>query len=219
MPNLSMKNIARKRRTSDSGSYFNCNRRRTSASFYSGRRIRHHIRWLFCIKRTSEKVAVVGAGYIAVELAGVLQQLGSETYLFVRKHAPLRNFDPLLTDTLTEIIEQSDMTLHKHAVPQKVEKNPDGSLTLSLEDGRTETVDTLIWAIGRKPVIQGLQIEKAGVELLESGHIAVDKFQNTNVAGIYAVGDVTGHYELTPVAIAAGRRLSERLFNNKKMHI
>ncbi|MBC8863215.1 FAD-dependent oxidoreductase, partial [Escherichia coli] len=71
----------------------------------------------------------------------------------------------LLTDTLTEIIEQSDMMLHKHAVPQKVEKNPDGSLTLSLEDGRTETVDTLIWAIGRKPVIQGLQIEKAGVKL------------------------------------------------------
>lgn len=67
-------------------------------------------------------MAVVGAGYIAVELAGVLQQLGSETHLFVRKHAPLRNFDPLLTDTLTEIIEQSDMTLHKHAVPQKVEK-------------------------------------------------------------------------------------------------
>lgn len=90
---------------------------------------------------------------------------------------------------------------------------------MSLEDGRTETVDTLIWAIGRKPVIKGLQIEKSGVELLESGHIAVDKFQNTNVAGIYAVGDVTGHYELTPVAIAAGRRLSERLFNNKKMHI
>lgn len=77
----------------------------------------------FCIKRTSEKVAVVGAGYIAVELAGVLQQLGSETHLFVRKHAPLRNFDPLLTDTLTEIIEQSDMTLHKHAIPQKVEKS------------------------------------------------------------------------------------------------
>ncbi|CCQ20313.1 Glutathione reductase [Listeria monocytogenes N53-1] len=104
-------------------------------------------------------MAVVGAGYIAVELAGVLQQLGSETHLFVRKHAPLRNFDPLLTDTLTEIIEQSDMTLHKHAIPQKVEKNPDGSLTLSLEDGRTETVDTLIWAIGRKPVIKDLQIE------------------------------------------------------------
>ncbi|HBJ9220119.1 TPA: glutathione-disulfide reductase [Listeria monocytogenes] len=170
----------------------------------------------FALKELPKKVAVVGAGYIAVELAGVLQQLGSETHLFVRKHAPLRNFDPLLTDTLTEIIEQSDMMLHKHAVPQKVEKNPDGSLTLSLEDGRTETVDTLSWAIGRKPVIQGLQIEKAGVKLLESGHIAVDKFQNTNVAGIYAVGDVTGHYELTPVAIAAGRRLSERLFNNKK---
>lgn len=76
----------------------------------------------FALKELPKKVAVVGAGYIAVELAGVLQQLGSETHLFVRKHAPLRNFDPLLTDTLTEIIEQSDMTLHKHAIPQKVEK-------------------------------------------------------------------------------------------------
>lgn len=170
----------------------------------------------FDLKQLPKKVAVVGAGYIAVELSGVLNQLGSETHLFVRKHAPLRNFDPLLTETLTEIIEQSNMILHKHATPEKVEKNADGTLTLYLEDGRTETVDTLIWAIGRKPVINGLQIEKAGVELLESGHIAVDKFQNTNVRGIYAVGDVTGHYELTPVAIAAGRRLSERLFNNKE---
>lgn len=90
---------------------------------------------------------------------------------------------------------------------------------MSLEDGRTETVDTLIWAIGRKPVIKDLQIENAGVELLESGHIAVDKFQNTNVAGIYAVGDVTGHYELTPVAIALAAVYQNAFSITKKMHI
>ncbi|EUJ28038.1 glutathione reductase [Listeria floridensis FSL S10-1187] len=169
----------------------------------------------FALKELPKRVAVVGAGYIAVELAGVLEALGAETHLFVRKHAPLRSFDPMISETLVELMEKSGPTLHTNAVPQEVIKNQDGSLTLVLEDGRKTTVDKLIWAIGRKPVTETLDIEKSGVELDEFGYVKVDKYQNTNVDGIYAVGDVTGHVELTPVAIAAGRRLSERLFNGK----
>nr|GME07186.1 SuhB [Ipomoea batatas] len=106
-------------------------------------------------------------------------------------------------------------TLHTEATPKAVVKNADGSLTLQLENGSEYTVDCLVWAIGRVPETDSLNIEAAGVALDEKGYIKVDKFQNTNVPGVYAVGDNTGAVELTPVAVAAGRRLSERLFNNK----
>ncbi|PLV57816.1 glutathione-disulfide reductase [Erwinia sp. B116] len=169
----------------------------------------------FDLKAMPERTAVVGAGYIAIEIAGVLNALGSETHLFVRKHAPLRSFDPLIVDTLLEVIITEGPTLHTEAVPKAVVKNADGSLTLQLEDGREQTVDSLIWAIGREPMTDNLNIEAAGVKLNEKGYISVDKYQNTSVEGVYAVGDNTGAVELTPVAVAAGRRLSERLFNNK----
>ncbi|AWX15741.1 glutathione-disulfide reductase [Mergibacter septicus] len=170
---------------------------------------------VFALTELPKRVAIVGAGYIAVELAGVLHNLGVETHLFVRKHAPLRNFDPLIVDTLVEIMQQEGPTLHSHAIPKEVIKNPDGSLTLKLENGSEQTVDCLVWAIGRVPMTDNLNLSAAGVEVDEKGYIKVDKYQNTNIQGIYAVGDNTGAIELTPVAVAAGRRLSERLFNNK----
>ncbi|MGJ3436411.1 glutathione-disulfide reductase [Serratia sp. Je.1.23.a] len=169
----------------------------------------------FALEALPQRTAVVGAGYIAVELAGVLNALGSKTHLFVRKHGPLRSFDPLLTETLVEVMNDEGPTLHTQAIPTAVVKNQDGSLTLKLEDGREQTVDCLIWAIGREPANDKLNVEMAGVELDEKGYVKVDKYQNTNVPGVYAVGDNTGAVELTPAAVAAGRRLSERLFNNK----
>ena len=169
----------------------------------------------FALRELPKRVAVVGAGYIAVEIAGVMHALGAETHLVVRKHAPLRSFDPMLVDTLLEVIKSEGPELHTQAVPQRVEKHADGSLTLHLEDGRSLHVDCLIWAIGRKPATDRLNLDASGVELDDRGYIRVDMYQNTNVPGVYAVGDNTGRIELTPVAVAAGRRLSERLFNNK----
>lgn len=169
----------------------------------------------FALHELPKRVAVVGAGYIAVEIAGVMHALGAETHLVVRKHAPLRSFDPMLVDTLLEVIKTEGPELHTQAVPQRVEKHADGSLTLHLEDGRSLHVDCLIWAIGRKPATDRLNLDASGVELDDRGYIRVDMYQNTNVPGVYAVGDNTGRIELTPVAVAAGRRLSERLFNNK----
>lgn len=166
-------------------------------------------------KTLPDRVAIVGAGYIAVELAGLLESFEVETHLFVRKEQPLRKFDALLSETLTEIMDKSALHLHKQAVPKEVVKNEDGSLTLYLENGESQTVDALIWAIGRKPHFDKLALDKAGVRLTDKGYIQVDKYQNTTTEHIYAVGDVTGKFELTPVAIAAGRRLSERLFNGK----
>ncbi len=169
----------------------------------------------FELTERPDRVAVVGAGYIAVELAGVLHALGSETHLLVRKHKPLRSFDDMLSDTLVEIMEAEGPALHTHAIPSKVVKEEDGSLTLHIEDGRSFNVDTLIWAIGRSPKTADINLESTGIEVNQRGYIPVDKFQNTSVPGIYAVGDNIGKVELTPVAVAAGRRLSERLFNNK----
>ena len=171
---------------------------------------------VFALTELPKRAAVVGAGYIAVELAGVLNSLGVETHLFVRKHAPLRNFDPMMVETLIESMQQDGITLHTHAIPKEVVKNTDGSVTLNLEDGREQRVDCLIWAIGREPATDKINLQAVGVETNERGFIKVDKYQNTNVPGIYAVGDIIeGGIELTPVAVAAGRRLSERLFNNK----
>ena len=169
----------------------------------------------FALDEMPKRTAVVGAGYIAVELAGVLNALGSETHLFVRRDMPLRSFDPLLAETLVEVMQAEGPTLHRQAIPQAVEKNADGSLTLKLQDGGSQTVDCLVWAIGREPDTSGLGLAAAGVTLDEHGYVKVDKYQNTNVPGIYAVGDITGQLELTPVAVAAGRRLSERLFNGR----
>ncbi|MFS1539940.1 MAG: glutathione-disulfide reductase [Candidatus Phlomobacter fragariae] len=169
----------------------------------------------FQLTSLPKRVAIVGAGYIAVELAGVLNALGSETHLFVRQHAPLRHFDPMVVKSLVGIMKNEGLTLHTESIPKAVIKNFDGSLTLQLENGKAQTVDTLIWAIGREPMTDNLGLDLAGIERDSKGYIKVDKFQNTNVERVYAVGDNTGAVELTSVAVAAGRRLSERLFNNK----
>ncbi|MDU2963476.1 MAG: FAD-dependent oxidoreductase, partial [Streptococcus salivarius] len=110
---------------------------------------------------------------------------------------------------------KSGPTLHTHANATEVVKNADDSLTISFDNGETITVDCLIWAIGRAANTSGFGLEKTGVKLTEKGTIYSDEFENTSVPGIYALGDVTGKLDLTPVAVKAGRQLSERLFNNK----
>lgn len=169
----------------------------------------------FELDEVPKRTAVIGAGYIAVEVAGVLNALGSDTHLFVRKDRPLRTFDKDIVDVLVDEMAKSGPTLHTHANATEVVKNADDSLTISFDNGETITVDCLIWAIGRAANTSGFGLEKTGVELTERGNIYSDEFENTSVPGIYALGDVTGKLDLTPVAVKAGRQLSERLFNNK----
>ena len=169
----------------------------------------------FELDEVPKRTAVIGAGYIAVEVAGVLNALGSDTHLFVRKDRPLRTFDKDIVDVLVDEMAKSGPTLHTHANATEVVKNTDDSLTISFDNGETITVDCLIWAIGRAANTSGFGLEKTGVELTERGNIYSDEFENTSVPGIYALGDVTGKLDLTPVAVKAGRQLSERLFNNK----
>jgi len=169
---------------------------------------------VFAWEELPESVAILGAGYIAVELAGVLHTFGVKTDLFVRRDRPLRGFDSYIVEGLVKEMERTNLPLHTHKVPVKLEKTVEG-ITIHFEDGTSHTASQVIWATGRRPNVKDLQLEKAGVTLNERGFIQVDEYQNTVVEGIYALGDVTGEKELTPVAIKAGRTLSERLFNGK----
>ena len=169
---------------------------------------------VFAWEQLPESVAILGAGYIAVELAGVLHALEVKTDLFVRRDRPLRGFDSYIVEGLVNEMEKTGLPLHTHKVPVKLEETEQG-ITIHFEDGSSHTASQVIWATGRRPNVDGLELEKAGVTLNERGFIQVDEYQNTVVDGIYALGDVTGEKELTPVAIKAGRTLSERLFNGK----
>ena len=169
---------------------------------------------VFAWEQLPESVAILGAGYIAVELAGVLHALGVKTDLFVRRDRPLRTFDNYIVEGLVNEMEKTGLPLQTHKVPVKLEETEQG-ITIHFEDGSSHTASKVIWAIGRRPNVDGLELEKAGVTLNQRGFIQVDEYQNTVVDGIYALGDVTGEKELTPVAIKAGRTLSERLFNGK----
>lgn len=170
----------------------------------------------FDLEAQPERALVVGAGYIAVELAGVLCSLGTKTDLVIRHHAPLRHFDPIIHETLVEIIEQEGPTLHKQSGVQKVEKLDSGVLNVTLSSGEVVETDCLIWAIGRSPNTDNIGLENTSVKTDDKGYVLVDKYQNTDAEGVYAIGDITGNAELTPVAIKAGRLLSERLFNGQK---
>ncbi|MGQ7380470.1 glutathione-disulfide reductase [Streptococcus suis] len=170
---------------------------------------------VFAWEELPTSVAVIGAGYIAVEMAGLLHGLGVQTDLFVRGNRPLRNFDSYIIQALMEEMERTNLPLHTGKTPVSLEKTENGLIQINFEDGSTHTAQQVLWAIGRKPNVEQLNLEAAGVQLTPSGHIAVDEYQETGVPGIYALGDVTGEKELTPVAIKAGRLLAERLFNNK----
>lgn len=167
----------------------------------------------FALRERPQRVAIVGSGYIAVELAGVLAALGSEVTLVIRQDRVLRSFDTMLSDGLMTIMRDEGLVIVDHASPRALERDADGSRRLLLADGRTlGPYDCVIWAIGRDPVVDDLGLDRAGVHLDGRGFIAVDRFQETNVGRVFAIGDVTGHVPLTPVAIAAGRRLADRLF-------
>lgn len=161
----------------------------------------------FEIEELPPKVAVVGAGYIAVELAGVMAAVGVETHMFIRGETMLRKFDPMIQKTMTERYEAIGVRIHKkHGGFKEVQLLKDGKgkdkvLKLIGKDGSEEEFNELLWAIGREPEVEDLHLEIPGVKLNHSGYISVDQYQNTSAEGIYALGDVTGAAELTPGAL------------------
>jgi len=167
------------------------------------------------------RVAIVGSGYIANELAGAFHALGSEVDVFLRKEHMLTHFDAMLGTALMREMRAQGMTIHERVVPAALtaageSSAASGSKTLVAADGREFAgYDIVLWAIGRSANVAALDLRAAGVVVDRASYVTTDEFQNTNVPGVYAIGDVTGRAALTPVAIAAGRRLSDRLFNGK----
>lgn len=167
----------------------------------------------FELEECPKRVALVGSGYVAVELAGVLAALGAETTVLVRHDGVLRSFDPILREAVMEAMKEDGIELVSQFVPKALQTEGSGVHTLVAEDGREfGPYDTVVWAVGRAPATGALALEQAGVSLDERGFIPVDAWQQTNQPHIFALGDVTGAVALTPVAIAAGRRLADRIF-------
>jgi glutathione reductase (NADPH) len=163
-----------------------------------------------------DSVAVVGGGYIAAELSGILSALGSRTTVVLRHECILRHFDAMLGDSLMEVMRDEGVEFATGAVPKSLARNAAGLLELTVEDGRVlGQFDALIWAVGRKPIITDLGLERLGVKVDWMGHVLTDDLQQTNLEHLFALGDVTARAGLTPVAIAAGRRLADRLYGGQ----
>mmetsp|Transcript_27914 Transcript_27914/g.58953 ORF Transcript_27914/g.58953 Transcript_27914/m.58953 type:complete len:508 (+) Transcript_27914:186-1709(+) len=184
----------------------------------------------FELEELPKVAVVVGAGYIAVELAGVLNSLGSEVHLIVRKAKAIRDFDPMISDGLDAEMVKAGIHIHRHT---------GGVAKITLDSSKKKIItthsgdfiygaDVVIMAAGRVPNTEDLcsecewapntetlHLESCGVKVTPRKYIVVDEFQNTNVSNIYALGDVCGQVELTPMAIVAGRRLGDRLFSGK----
>jgi len=170
----------------------------------------------FALQQQPQRVAIVGSGYIGVELAGVLNALGSDVTLFLRKDHVLGEFDSLLQSMLLERLGQSGIELRLRCQIISIARAENGKLDLQDNHGvGMEDVDQVIYAIGRSPDLSTLKLENAGVATTDEGFIETDLYQRTSQANIFALGDITGRAALTPVAIAAGRRLADRLYNNQ----
>ena len=166
----------------------------------------------FQLREQPQRVAIIGGGYIGVELAGVLRALGSKVTLVALETRLLELFDPVVGESLMAEMRRQGIVLHTGFQVAGLAKTA-GGLALDAADGRRLAgYDCVIWAVGRAPNTLGLNLNAAGVESRSNGLIPTDGYQNTNVPGIYAIGDGTGRAPLTPVAIAAGRRLADRLF-------
>ncbi|GAB6042280.1 glutathione-disulfide reductase [Endothiovibrio diazotrophicus] len=170
----------------------------------------------FELDELPDHVAIVGSGYIAVEIAGLLNALGSKVTLMLRGHQVLRHFDSMLREGLMEEMLADGIGILSEVHIAAVERQEDGALCIRTRGGECHSgYDQLIWAVGRRPLTDNLGLAEAGVEVDERGFIPTDEYQNTNVPGVYALGDCTGQIALTPVAIAAARRLGDRLFGGK----
>jgi len=169
----------------------------------------------FELTEQPRRVAVVGAGYIAVELAGVLNSMGSEVTMLLRREHLLGGFDPILRETLMDEMSAAGVNFLTCIHMAAVEETGDGKVLVSQDGQRTGPFDEVVWAIGRDANTGGLGLAQAGVETAADGTVPVDQWQDTNVPRVHALGDVTGRAPLTPVAIAAGRKLADRLFGRQ----
>ncbi|MBE7211327.1 MAG: FAD-dependent oxidoreductase [Gluconacetobacter diazotrophicus] len=161
------------------------------------------------------RVTMVGSGYIGIEFAGIFAGLGSEVRIVARQDLPLRGFDHDLRTELCGAIAARGIEWHGNATVHRIAPNggADG-LRVTLGDGREWDTDCVFMAVGRRPNVDGLGLENTRVGSEENGRVVVDAGSETSEPGVYAIGDVTNRQNLTPVAIAEGHNLADRLFGS-----
>ncbi len=166
-------------------------------------------------------VAIVGSGFIAVEFASMLARLGVQVALYYRSRLPLRGFDEMLRTGAAAALQAAGVELHPGVTPQRISRSGE-EFILQLGEERVRAFPWVLNATGRHPNTTGLGLEQLGVTLGPRGAVPVDAgraVQGSHTAGVFAIGDVTDHVNLTPVAIAEGRALADRLFGPGKRHV
>lgn len=166
---------------------------------------------IFLLKELPKSILIVGGGYIACEFAGILNGLGVQVTQYYRGAQILRGFDDEARGVVAEGMREKGVDLHVGTNIMQMEKR-DGGIWIKSTTGRECTVDQVLFATGRTPNTAGLGLEEAGVEIGRWGEIVVDKYSQTNVPSIYAIGDVTNRISLTPVAIREGAAFAETVF-------
>jgi glutathione reductase (NADPH) len=169
----------------------------------------------FGLAQQPDRVAVIGAGYIGIELAGVLRALGSDVTLVALEDRVLEQFDPMISEVVSRELTRQGIEARLRFQVAGLARTDSGIALDAAHGERLDGYDCVIWAVGRAPNTRALDLAAAGVETRINGIVPTDAYQNTNVPGIYAIGDITGRVPLTPVAIAAGRRLADRLFGGQ----
>ena len=173
----------------------------------------------FALEKLPKKVVIVGGGYIAMELSSILNQLGSEVKVLIRKGKPFRNFDSMISEMLVETMSAQGVEFLTNHETEKIVSAANSKLTVHCNNKKIiKNIDAVIFAIGRKPTTSKLNLKAAGIKTNEKGYITTNKNEMTNVPRVYAIGDVAGKKLLTPVAVAAGRRLAERIFGKNKKY-
>ncbi|ARU88457.1 glutathione-disulfide reductase [Pseudomonas sp. M30-35] len=167
---------------------------------------------VFFLDQLPKRVIVVGGGYIAVEFASIFNGMGAQTTQLYRGELFLRGFDGAVRKHLQEELTKSGIDLQFNADIKQIEKQLDGSLSVTLNDGRTLETDCVFYATGRRPMLDNLGLENTSVKLNKDGYIEVDEHYKTTAQSVFAIGDVIGRVQLTPVALSEGMAVARQLF-------
>ena len=169
---------------------------------------------VFHLPKLPKRIVIVGGGYIANEFAGIFRQFGSHVTLVNRTDVILRHYDQQIVDRLMQISVRKGIDFRFNSTIDKIERGDEGTLHVSMTGCDDIEADQLLFAVGRRPNTAGLGLEAAGVETGDNGQIKVDADNRTNVASIFAVGDVTDRVQLTPVAIREAQAFADTVFGN-----
>lgn len=174
---------------------------------------------VFHLDQMPERILIAGAGYIANEFAGIFNEFKSKVTLINRSDVILRGYDESVRDRLLQISMMKGIEFRFNAEFETIEKNKDGTLTVSMSNHDPMTVDCVLFATGRVPNTGGLGLEKAGIDLDDKGAIPVNEDNCSSCPSIFAVGDVTNRVQLTPVAIREGQAFADTVYGGKPTRV